>query len=953
MGNVTGYQSEKELEESLINHLVKGEGYEEVSLKEENLLSNFKEQIEKHNRDEILHFHEDGKLTQAEFERLTNKIFGKTIYESAKILRSNQPIEADGGKGKIRIELFNSKDWCKNEFQVSHQITEKGIYNNNRYDVTILINGLPLVQIELKRRGIEFKQAFNQIVRYSKESYRGLFSFIQFFVVSNGVETRYFANNPEGLKFDFAFRWTNDVNEPIENLEDFSTYFLPRCNVAKMIAKYMVIGSTDKSIIIMRPYQVFAVEKLTYLALETSNGGYIWHTTGSGKTLTSFKCAKLLSTSPKVNKVFFLVDRKDLDDQTIRNFNKFEDGCVSDDIKTSNKLLEKIKGGDTIILSTIQKMSNLCKDPNNKELFTNLQDKKVIFINDECHRSHFGAMHAAIKKCFPKAQYFGFTGTPIFERNKGATDKTTEEVFGKCIHKYLIKNAIGDHNVLAFSVDYVKTINMTCDIDDDKKVASIDTPKALMDSKRIKNVVDYIYKIHSQKTVDKKYNAIFAVSSIDMLVKYYKEFKKHNEMLESQGLSDLKLKVGAIFTVGENDDGEAKEVRPVDEMDTIIKDFNAQSGTDYSPREKDRYFKAISKATRENNIDILLVVNMFLTGFDAPTLNTLYVDKPLKWQSLLQAFSRTNRIESITKKYGNIVCFQTNKKSVEDSIKLFSDSNSDGNIIIKPYSYYVESVKSCSKELLEKFPDPDSTEAGGDEEKQKEFVKIFRDIVRNIFILKTFAEFEFTEDNVGITEQQYEDYKSKYLTLARRNPRQKGEDINKDLDFEIDLLENVKYNVHKILQMLQQIVESGASQAQKDKQIKEIIQLVKDATEGSLFLKSELIETFVNNILPHIENKEDVDIEEEFESFMDEEREKAIKKLADEYDVSEDTMKGWISDYAFSQMFDEEGIKKALPKEGLNKYMKEHNIVETYFKLRRELADKIKDSIVEIMDKYN
>lgn len=950
MGNVTGYQSEKELEERLVNHLVKGEGYERVYLNEDTLLSNFKVQIEKHNREEILQFHDDGKLSPGEFERLTNKIIGKTVHESALILRSNQPIESDNGKGKIRIELFNSLDWCKNEFQVSNQITEKGIYNNNRYDVTLLINGLPLVQIELKRRGVEFRQAFNQIVRYSKESYRGLFSFVQFFVISNGTETRYFANNPEGLKFDFAFRWTNDVNEPIENLEDFATYFLPRCNVAKMIARYMVIGTTDKSIIIMRPYQVFAVEKLSYLALETSNGGYVWHTTGSGKTLTSFKCAKLLSTSLKVNKVFFLVDRKDLDDQTIRNFNKFEEGCVSDDIKSSNILLDKIKGKDTIILSTIQKMSNLCKNPDNWPLFNTLQDKKVIFINDECHRSHFGTMHAMIKKCFPKAQYFGFTGTPIFEENKGATDKTTEEVFGKCIHKYLIKNAIADNNVLAFSVDYVKTINTTSDIDDDKKVASIDTPKALMAPERIKNVVDYIFKIHNQKTINKKYNAIFAVSNIDMLAKYYREFKKHNDSLISD---ELKLKVGAIFTVGENDDGEAKEIRPVDEMDMIVKDFNGMFGTDYSAREKDRYFKAISKATRENSIDILLVVNMFLTGFDAPTVNTLYVDKSLKWQNLLQAFSRTNRIESNTKQYGNIVCFQTNKKSVEDSIKLFSNSKSDETVIIKPYSYYIESAKSASKELLEKFPTVESTDAGGDEEKQKEFVQIFRNIVRSIFILKTFSEFEFTKDNVGLEEQQYEDYKGKYLYFARRKPRDKGADINKDIDFEVDLLENVKYNVHKILLMLQSIVDSNASRAQKDKQIKDILQLVKDSTEGNLFLKSELIETFVNNILPHIENKEEIDVETEFEQFMDEEREKAIDKLASEYGVSKETMKGWITDYSFSQMFNDDKIKSALSTDALDKYKQAHNSAEKYFSLRRKLANMIKDSIVDILDKYN
>lgn len=446
------YESEARLENRMIDQLVK-QGYEQVQIDDVNSLEkNFREQVNKHNKIEL-----KGKnLSDKEFERLMVKISGKGIFQSAKELRQKQDIQRDDGT-IIYIELFNTKDWCKNTFQVTHQTTVEGKYTN-RYDVTVLINGLPLVQVELKRRGIDMKEAFNQIKRYKRHSYFGLYKFIQLFVISNGVDTKYFANGDQELNYGFTFYWTDVNNERITNLEQFCLFFLDRCHIGKMIARYMIINETEKMLMVMRPYQVYAVENIVSRALDTCNNGYVWHTTGSGKTITSFKTSQILALEPSINQVFFLVDRKDLDKQTLDEFNKFDPGCV-DMTNQTDKLIQQIKDSTKpLIITTIQKMANACSNPKYASVMEKYKDLKTIFIIDECHRSQFGDMHRQISRTFSKAQYFGFTGTPRFKENPSQDGRSTADIFEKCLHTYLIKDAIKDENVLGFSVDYMKFV---------------------------------------------------------------------------------------------------------------------------------------------------------------------------------------------------------------------------------------------------------------------------------------------------------------------------------------------------------------------------------------------------------------------------------------------------------------------------------------------------------------
>lgn len=461
---MANYESEAKLEDRMIDQL-RRQGYNYIEINDvKELEQNFRNQVNLHNKVEL-----KGKdLSDKEFEKLMIKISGKSIFQSAKELRQKHDIIRDDGTIAY-IELFNTKEWCKNLFQVTHQTTVEGKYVN-RYDVTILINGLPLVQIELKRRGIDMKEAFDQIKRYKNHSYNGLYRFIQIFVISNGVDTKYFANGDQELNYGFTFYWTDINNDRITNLEQFCTFFLDRCHIAKMIARYMIINETEKMLMVMRPYQVYAVESIVDRAINTSNNGYVWHTTGSGKTITSFKTSQILSLEPSINQVFFLVDRKDLDKQTLDEFNKFDPGCV-DMTNETFKLVQQIKDSTKpLIITTIQKMANACSNPRYASVMEKYKDKKTVFIIDECHRSQFGDMHKQIAKTFTNAQYFGFTGTPRFEENKSQDGRSTADIFEKCLHTYLIKDAINDGNVLGFSVDYVKTIESNIDDSNDERV---------------------------------------------------------------------------------------------------------------------------------------------------------------------------------------------------------------------------------------------------------------------------------------------------------------------------------------------------------------------------------------------------------------------------------------------------------------------------------------------------
>ena len=667
----------------------------------------------------------------------------------------------------------------------------------NRYDVTLLINGLPLVQIELKRRGIDFKEAFNQVIRYKKPSLNDLFRYVQIFIISNGIDTKYFANSDKEMDFQYTFYWTDKNNNRIDNLYDFALDFLPKCHISKMISRYMVVDDTQKNLMVMRPYQYYAVEELMKRAYETNNNAYVWHTTGSGKTLTSFKLSQLLSTNREVAQVFFLVDRKDLDSQTIEEFNRFQKDTVDMTDSTDTLIAQMKDSSKKIILTTIQKMSNACKNDKYQDVIDRFEGKKVVFIIDECHRSQFGEMHKMIKKKFPRAQYFGFTGTPRFAENASQDGRTTADIFEKLVHHYLIKNAIADGNVLGFNVDYVRTISSTVDIEDDEEVEAIDTEEVLMDDQRISNIVDYVLKIHNSKTNNRRYNAIFTVRSIPMLIKYYDEFKKRN----------TDLKIAGIFTFGANEDGELETEHSRDSLERMIKDYNQMFDKNYSTNTFSAYFTDVSKKVKNTELDILLVVNMFLTGFDAKRLNTLYVDKRLKHHDLIQAFSRTNRIETANKPYGNIVCFQTNKKAVDDAVKLFSLTDNADEVLMKPYEYYRDEFRKAVEELLKHTPSPEEAENGGDEQEEYKFVLLFRELVRLMVKLKTFDEFEFTEDELGMSNQLYEDFVSKYKKIYRDiRPDQQKTSILSDVSFDIELLRNDKINVHYILELIKNAV---------------------------------------------------------------------------------------------------------------------------------------------------
>lgn len=635
------YQSEAELEKQLIQQLV-DLGYEKVTVSnEEELVRNFRKQLSLHNESKL-----DGvPFTDKEFERIMRHIEGKSVFQSAKILRDKFVLEREDGS-TMYVEFFDCQNWCKNRFQVTAQTTVVGKYTN-RYDVTLLINGLPLIQIELKRRGLDMKEAFNQIDRYRKHSYQGLYRYIQVFVISNGVDTKYFANTDKELMYSQTFFWTNAENERISNLNDFAFTFLEKCQISKVIARYMMINETDQALMVMRPYQIFAVETLVTRALETNNNGYIWHTTGSGKTLTSFKVSQILANEPSIKKVFFLVDRKDLDSQTIKEFNKFEPDSVDTTDKTE-KLVQQIRDiNRPLIVTTIQKMSNAIKSPRYEKIMEQYRDDKVIFIIDECHRSQFGDMHKAINRHFHNAQYFGFTGTPRFEENKSQDGRVTADLFEKCLHTYLIKDAINDNNVLGFSVEYINTIRGNYDEFDETKVKAINTDEIFMNDQRIEEIATHIINNHASKTRNQEYTAIFTVQSIPMLIKYYDAFKAINH----------KLKIAGIFTFGANEDSEGRDEHSRDSLERMITDYNQLFKTNYSTDTFSSYFSDVSKRVKNAQIDILLVVNMFLTGFDAKTLNTLYVDKNLKYHDLLQAYSRTNRVQKTTKPYGNIVCY--------------------------------------------------------------------------------------------------------------------------------------------------------------------------------------------------------------------------------------------------------------------------------------------------------
>lgn len=914
------YQSEAQLESKLIDLLVDG-GYKRIYIKDEDdLIDNFREQLNLFNMKNL----DNNPLTDSEFERFLTQINGKGIFESAKILRMKQELTRDDGK-KVFLELMNTREWCKNNFQISNQTTMEGKYTN-RYDITLFINGLPVVQIELKRRGLDFKEAFNQIQRYRRHSYKSLYRYIQIFVVSNGVDTKYFANSDGDILFSHTFFWSDKENNRITTLCEFGKTFLEKCHMSKMISRYMVLNETDKALMVMRPYQVYAVEELVKRALETKNNGYIWHTTGSGKTLTSFKASQILANEPGIEKVFFLVDRRDLDNQTEKEFNKFEPGSV-DTTDNTNSLIRQIKDLNRhLIVTTIQKMANAVKNPRYEKTMEPYKDKRVIFIIDECHRTQFGKMHRDINRHFQNSQYFGFTGTPRLIENKSSDGRTTADIFEKCLHHYLIKDAIHDGNVLGFSVDYIKTFNVGIDEEDLTKVEGIDTDEVWNDEERLRLVANHIVENHNRKSKSKGYNALFAVDSIPALIKYYDVFKS----------IDHDLNITGIFTYGANEDLEEKGEHSRDSLERIIKDYNEMFGTNYSTDKYESFRSDVDKKVRTAQIDILLVVRMFLTGFDSKKLNTLYVDKFLKHHDLLQAYSRTNRVEKMTiKPYGNIVCFRNLKDNTDESIRIFSKTDNVDTVLAGTFEEYLALFKAYVKKLIEIAPKPENVDGFYSEEAQMKFIIIFRDMTKCLVKLETFDEFKFKKEILGISEQEYQDYKSKYLMISdNHRTSSEKESILDDIDFALELMHTDRINVDYIMNLIRNIDLDNEDQREKD--IKEIIVELDRADNKELRYKVDLLKKFLAKVIPTLSSEDSID--NSFNEFEQKERAEEIKEFANTLNLSDIQVREFIENYEFSGIVEVEKISESL---------KGYKFME-----KRRLTKEIENFIFENSNKY-
>jgi type I restriction enzyme R subunit len=913
-------QSEAALEAGLIATLQQMD-YEYVQIaEEENLQANFKRQLEVHNRKRLAE-HGRTEFTDEEFEKILIHLEGGTRFEKAKKLRDLYPLDTADGK-RIWVEFLNRQQWCQNEFQVSNQITVEG-RKKCRYDVTILINGLPLVQIELKRRGVELKQAYNQIQRYHKTSFHGLFDYIQLFVISNGVNTRYFANNPNS-GYKFTFNWTDAANVPFNELDKFAAFFLEKCTLGKIIGKYIVLHEGDKCLMVLRPYQFYAVEKILDKVKNSNDNGYIWHTTGAGKTLTSFKAAQLVSELDDVDKVMFVVDRHDLDTQTQSEYEAFEPGAV-DGTDNTDELVKRLHSNSKIIITTIQKLNAAVSKTWYSSKIEAIRHSRVVMIFDECHRSHFGDSHKRIMKFFDNAQVFGFTGTPIFTEN-AVDGHTTKEVFGDCLHKYLIKDAIADENVLGFLVEYYH--------------GNEDVEKG--NANRMEEIAKFILNNFNKSTFDGEFDALFAVQSVPMLIRYYKIFKSLKP----------NIRIGAVFTYGANnsqDDEQtgmgtgqfvSESVGEADELQAIMDDYNKMYGTAYSTENFRAYYDDINLRMKKKKadmkpLDLCLVVGMFLTGFDSKKLNTLYVDKNMEYHGLLQAFSRTNRVLNEKKRFGKIICFRDLKSNVDTSIRLFSNSNNPEDIVRPPFEEVKKEYQQLTTDFLQKYPAPNSIDLLQSEKDKKDFVLAFRDIIRKHAEIQIYEDYTDDADDLGMTEQQFNDYKSKYLditvgfieppvasSMVAEDPVPYGDSQGlEDIDFCLELLHSDIINVAYILELIANLNPYSNDYAERRKNI--IDTMIKDAEMRS---KAKLIDGFIQkNVDEDKDNfmaerkKEDgtSELEERLNNYISAEREKAVKSLAQDEGLSSDVLNHYLKEYDYLQKEQPEIIQKALKEKHL------------------------------------
>ncbi|HHA5962223.1 TPA: type I restriction endonuclease subunit R [Staphylococcus aureus] len=904
-----GYQSEYGLEENVVKQL-QDLGYERVLLRNETQLKeNFRRILNERNADKL----EGTPISDSEFKRIMIDISDKSVFESAQILRDKYVLERDD-ETKVHLSLMNIKKWCQNTFQVTNQVSVNDTHKS-RYDVTVLMNGLPLVQIELKRSGVAITEAFNQIERYRRQNYTGLFRFIQMFVVSNKMETRYYANSDQKIMKSHMFYWSDEKNERINVLKDFIESFLEPCHIAKMISRYMIINETDKILMALRPYQVYAVEALLNRAIETNNNGYIWHTTGSGKTLTSFKASQVLAQEPDIKKVIFLVDRKDLDGQTLGEFNKFESDSVDRTFNTKKLLKQMDDPTRKLIITTIQKMDNAIKSGH--PVMERYKEDKVVFIIDECHRTQFGSMHRIIRQHFGNAQYFGFTGTPRFEENASQDGRATADIFGECLHHYLIKDAIRDGNVLGFSVEYMNTFDRSEKIIEDGYVNKINEAEIWMADERVQKVAEHIIANHNKKTRDQMYTAMLTVQSIPMAIQYYRVFQK----LKKQGVHNFN--VTTIFSYQDNEaiDDTMDEQTRRDILEDIIQTYNETFDKNFSTDTFDGYFNDVSnrvkKGLPDQKLDILIVVDMFLTGFDSKKLNTLYVDRNLQHHTLIQAYSRTNRVEEPTKPYGNIVAYRNLKEKTDEAIELFSKTDNTDTVLSLSFQAYLTKFKQALIELFELAETPQAVDQLEREEDQRDFVIAYRELAKHMQKLKTFDEFVFDKETLGIDEQTYEDYKGKYLDIYDKVMRPdkeiaEGESILDNIDFNIEILRNDLINVQYILDLLNQIDLSDTEQQAKD--IKEIRKVLDKADDDQLRLKSDLIRTFLDKVVPNLNEGDSID--DAYYNYESKVKVGELEQFSEETDYPLELLKSLVKEFEFSGHLNnnliEEGVSGGL-----------------------------------------
>ena len=914
-------QSEAALETGLVQTLQQM-SYEYIQIDEgTNLKENFKRQLEIHNKKQLAE-HGRERFTEAEFDKILLYLEGGSRFEKAKKLRDLFALELENGC-RLWVSFLNKKQWCQNEFQVSNQITIEG-RKKCRYDVTILVNGLPLVQIELKRRGTELKQAYNQVQRYHKTSFHGLFDYIQIFVISNGVNTRYFANNPnQGYKFTFT--WTDAANTPFNDLSMFAQMFFDKCTLGKMISKYIVLHEGDKCLMVLRPYQYYAVEEILNCVQNTNKNGYIWHTTGAGKTLTSFKAAQLVSEMDGVDKVMFVVDRHDLDTQTQSEYDAFEPGAV-DSTENTSELTRRLESDSKIIITTIQKLNAAVTRTWYSSRLEKVKNSRMVMIFDECHRSHFGDSHKNIVKFFHNLQIFGFTGTPIFVENS-VDKRTTKEIFGECLHKYLIKDAIADENVLGFLVEYY---HGNADVNNTEE-------------SRMREIAKFILNNFKKSTFDGEFDALFAVQSVPMLIRYYKIFK------------ELKpdINIGAIFTYAANTSQEdeltgmnrgfvGERVPEADDMEDIIKDYNEMYGTAFSTENFRAYYDDINRRMKKKDpsmksLDLCLVVGMFLTGFDSKKLNTLYVDKNMEYHGLLQAFSRTNRVLNEKKRFGKIICFRDLKNNVDAAIKLFSNNNNIEEIIRPVFEAVKKEYVELTDEFLKHYPEAHVVDYLQSENDKRNFILAFRDIIKKHAEIQIYEDYAEDDEEFPMTEQQYMDFRSKYLDIhdtffdnqnlqakdAIQNKEDRDEESNsiEDIDFCLELLHSDIINVAYILGLIAELDPYAEDYAEKRQEI--IDTMIKDAELRS---KAQLIDGF---ILQNVDNDKDnflserkradgsSDLEERLNQYIRGEKKKAIEKVATEEELPVEVLDRYLAEYDFSLKEQTEIIQDALKEKHL------------------------------------